>query len=109
MAYEFRISGKVIERGTGRPLAGLVVRAFDQDLVFHDRLGFATTNASGRFEIRFTEEAFRDFRETRPDVFLRVFDAAGSRLLVDTSDRVRTNAKLHEEFEIEVPVEMLGR
>jgi hypothetical protein len=49
---EFRVHGTVEEAETGRPLAGLIVRAFDRDLVFDDKLGFATTDADGRFAIR---------------------------------------------------------
>ena len=78
-AKQFRISGIVEEEGTGRPLADLIVRAFDKDVVFDDKVGFATTDESGRFEIRFSEADFRDVFEKLPDLFLRVFDSSQRR------------------------------
>ena len=103
MAERFRVSGRVIETETGRPLPDLIVRAFDRDLVFDDKLGSASTDADGLFEIRFTERDFRDLRESRPDLYLRVYDRSGQRLLLDTSTRVRVNAQRSETFDIEIP------
>jgi hypothetical protein len=103
MPLNFRISGIVEEEGTGRPLANLIVRAYDEDVVFHDKVGFATTDHDGRFEIRFTEAHFRDFFETRPDLFLQIFDASGARVIHETRDSVRRNAALDEFFRITVP------
>ena len=80
----FRVEGRVEEAGSGRPIAGLVVRAFDKDLVFDDSLGVCTTDDLGRFLIRFTDDAFRDFAESRPDLYLRVYDSAGKSLLHQT-------------------------
>lgn len=103
----FRVRGRLRERETGRPLAGLVVRAYDEDLVFDDKLGFATSDEDGRFEIRFGEEAFRDVFESRPDLYLRVFDHAGSVLLHETRDAVRRDASRDECFEIAIPARAL--
>ena len=69
---------------TFRPLRDLIVRAIDRDFAFHDKLGFATTDDDGRFVIRFGIEDFRDVFESAPDIFLRVFDASGTRLLLET-------------------------
>lgn len=46
---EFKISGIVREKETLRPLPGLLVRAFDKDLLFSDVLGSTVTDADGRF------------------------------------------------------------
>ena len=91
-AGSFRVRGTIEEAETGRPLGGLIVRAFDRDLVFDDKLGFATSDDEGRFEIRFGVEAFRDLRESRPDLYLRVYDAEGTGLLHETTDAIRWNA-----------------
>jgi hypothetical protein len=80
----FRVEGIVEDAETGRALAGLIVRAFDKDLLFDDDLGSCTTDSLGRFLIRFTEDAFRDFAETTPDLYLRVFDSRGEQLLHQT-------------------------
>lgn len=53
MAY--RVLGCVVEAESGRPLAGLRVRAFDQDVSVDDYLGESCTDADGHFEIVFTE------------------------------------------------------
>ncbi|MFO0688015.1 MAG: hypothetical protein U0900_04865 [Myxococcota bacterium] len=97
------VSGTVVEAESGRPLEGLRVRAFDKDLLFDDDLGQAATDASGRFEIRFTESQFRDWNETAPDLYLRIFDASGERLLHSTEQTPRTGALVHERFEVRIP------
>ena len=80
----FKVEGTVEEAETGRPLSGYTVRAFDKDLFFDDDLGLAITDEQGRFLIQFTEDAFRDFMELSPDLFLRVYDSTGERLLHQT-------------------------
>lgn len=99
----YRVDGVIVDDVTGRPVEGLVVRAYDQDLVFDDFLGEARTDASGRFEVAFTEVQFMDFFETRPDVYLRIFDSAGATLLHSTKRQVRKNAHLMEHFELRIP------
>lgn len=96
------IGGRIEEAGTGRPLAGLIVRAFDRDLVFDDDLGTARTDAEGRFEIRFDARAFRDLAERHPDLYLRVYDSTGSWVVRDTRDLPRRNATRREEFQLTV-------
>ena len=38
-----RVVGTVLEEESGRPLEGLVVRAYDKDILFDDRLGSVST------------------------------------------------------------------
>jgi hypothetical protein len=104
----FRITGTVAEMETGRPLAKLVVRAFDRDLVFDDKVGFAVTDAQGHFEIRYRTEDFSDLREERPDLYLRVFDSQGTRLLLETTDAIRSNASRNETYHLLVPAAALS-
>ena len=99
----FRIVGKVRGAETGAPMPGLRVRAFDRDLVFDDHVGDAVTNQDGEFFLEFTEEAFRDVWEKRPDLYLRVLDADGTKVLASTERHVRWNASPLEHFEIDVP------
>jgi hypothetical protein len=99
----WRVHGTVVEEDTDRPLAGLIVRAFDRDLVFDDKLGFTTTDASGHFEIRYTSDRFRDLWEARPDLYLRVFSADGTHLVHETVDAVRWGAGTDERYRIVVP------
>ena len=103
-----RVYGSVKEEESGRPLAGLTVRAYDEDLVKDDHLGDATTGADGDFEIQYTEAQYRDLHETLPDLYVRVYDASGQRLLHTTEKSVRRNALVSERFEIRIPKAKLG-
>ncbi len=62
-----------------------------------DKVGFAATDDDGRFEIRFGPEMFREVFESRPDLYLRIYDQAGTRLLHET---IRWNAEHLERFEV---------
>ena len=103
----FRIVGSLVEHETGRPLPNLIVRAFDRDLILDDKVGFATTDDDGRFEIHFGPEMFRDVVESRPDLYLRIYDRSGTRLLHETTDAVRWNAKSLERFAVRIPARAL--
>ncbi len=97
------VVGTVVEEESGKPLQGLRVRAFDKDLIFSDDLGDTLTDAQGKFEIRFTEAQFRDFGETTPDLFIRVFDTSGKKLLYTTEKAVRKDAQVREYFDVKIP------
>ena len=98
-----RVIGCVVEEESGKPLRGLRVRAFDKDLVKDDRLGEAVTDDAGKFEIAYTEAQFRDFHETLPDVYIRVFDGTGKKLLFSTEKSVRRSAQTTESFDVKIP------
>jgi len=98
-----RVFGTIEEEETGRPLANLIVRAFDRDLIFDDKLGYATTDDDGRFEIRFNREVFRDFGESQPDLYLRVYDRSGIREIHQTTDAIRWNASPSEHYRLRIP------
>jgi len=104
---DFRILGTIEEEETGRPLANLIVRAFDRDLIFDDKVGFATTDDDGRFEIRFNRQDFSDVSESRPDLYLRVFDRSGIREIHQTTDAIRWNASLSERYRLRIPARAL--
>jgi hypothetical protein len=104
---EYRIFGVVEEKETGRPLPNLVVRAFDRDPLFDDKLGYTNTNDDGLFEIRFTSERFRDLFERRPDLYLRIYDRNGARMLHETTDAIRWKASHNEEYRVQVPARSL--
>lgn len=103
MAQEFRIRGSVKERETGRPLPGLVVRAFDKDGVYDDLLGNATTDAGGRFELRYSKTDFSELFEAAPDIYFEILDASSREVIHTTGDAVRWNAGADEEVELEIP------
>jgi len=100
--FRFRVAGLVVEQESGSPLAGLLVRAHDRDVLYDDDLGEVETDAEGRFEIVYTEPQFQDVIETRPDLYLRIYNAAG-RLLHTTERAVRRDAHVEERYEIAIP------
>jgi hypothetical protein len=103
-----RVFGTIVEDETGKPLEGLRVRALDKDFLFDDRLGDAVTDAQGRFEIDYSEAHFRDFNETEPDIYIRVFDPDGEKLLYSTECAVRWNSLVHEKFDVRISKALLG-
>ena len=104
-----RVLGTVVEEESGKPLAGLRVRAYDKDWVFDDDLGETTTDADGRFEISYTDVQFRDLEETQPDLYIRVYDADGSKILYSSEKAVRRSALMFEHFDIKIPRDKLKR
>ncbi len=103
MTLEFRISGIVYERETRRPLPNLIVRAYDRDLLYDDLLSDTKTDESGRFEMRYTGGDFKELFEQQPDVYFRIYDPSGARVIHTTADSVRWNAGADEYFEIAIP------
>lgn len=104
-----RVIGTVVEQESGKPLEGMRVRAYDKDLVFDDDLGEAVTDAAGHFELSYSEYQYRDLNETQPDVYVRVYNADGSKLLYSSEKAVRRSAQVTERFDIRIPREELAR
>jgi hypothetical protein len=64
----------------GRGVGGLIVRLYDKDFFFHDRLGEAETDANGNYSLTYRTEDYRDFIERKPDLFVVVLDRQGKKL-----------------------------
>lgn len=108
MEFRFRVFGAVTVSETGAALPGVIVRGFDKDLVFDDVLGEATTDEEGRFEILYTDDAFRSVVDQWPDIYLLVWDPKGDRQLHSTANAIRWNAGTDEEFLIQIPESVLA-
>lgn len=103
----FRIAGRVYEEESGQGVQGLLIRAYDKDLLFDDLLGTAVTGEDGSFEMHYTESDFRELFEHKPDIYLSVY-APPLSFLMDTKDAVRWNAGKDEVFELAIPRKVLG-
>ena len=104
---DFTITGIIREKESGLGVGGLMVRAYDKDLLFDDLLSTARTNKDGRFEMHYSEKDFRELFEKKPDIYLVIY-APPCRLLLDTKESVRWGASEHEHFEIEIDRATLG-
>lgn len=91
----FRIIGRVINRLTQRPLAGLRLETWDKDLICDDLVGSAISDEHGTFQITFDDSYFRDlFFDRHPDLFFKVFRAG--QLIHSTEDSVIWNVAAGE-------------
>lgn len=97
------IQGVVIEKETGKGIPNLWVKAVDKDLLFDDLLGSVTTDAEGKFKIKYNQEDFKDrFLEKKPDIHLDIKTPEAA-LIHSTRDKIRFDAKEIEEFIIKIP------
>ena len=65
----FTISGQIKDENSN-PLVGVFVEAHDSDIGSDDYLGLTKTDEHGKFQLTFSEKAFKDFLEGNPDVYL---------------------------------------
>lgn len=103
----FRIRVHVVAEETGMPLAGLFVKAYDKDLLFDDLLGGAFTNQEGMVDIICEQGDFKEFFDTRPDVYFKVYAPDMSRLLFESSESVRWDVGRESSFVIRIPLKKL--
>ena len=105
----FSVHGTV-HRPAGEVAVGLTVRAFDRDLRSQELLGEATTDEEGQYEIAYTREQFRRAEKERADLVLRVYNAVGTELEVETSRGGATifNAQPEEEVNLQIQTSASG-
>jgi hypothetical protein len=106
-SMRFRISGRVYEQESGLGVEGLIIRAYDKDLLYDDLLGTIVTGDDGHFQLSYTESDFRELFDRQPDVYLSIY-APPYQFLMDTKDAVRWNAGSDEKFEVSIPRRVLG-
>jgi hypothetical protein len=88
----FRISGRVLNRETYYGIEGLLVEAWDKDVIYNDLVGSAITDEQGVFQIEFDESYFSElFLDQRPDLFFKIFRE--NTLIASTVDSVLWNVE----------------
>ncbi len=97
------VSGQVLVDETDEPMPGVMVRAWDDDLVDDDWLGECLTGPDGRFAISFKSREFDDHgTEDMPDIYLRVHVPSNDHVLLTTEDNIRYDAGRMERYELRV-------
>lgn len=88
----YRITGRIRDRDN-RTVEGYTVQAFDEDLGGRlnpdDLLGDVKADKNGTFEMTFSKDAFEDWFDLDPDVYLVVKDRS-SRVTIRTTGKKNT-------------------
>ncbi|MEQ8755801.1 MAG: carotenoid oxygenase family protein [Coleofasciculus sp. G1-WW12-02] len=98
----FKVSGCVYESESGSGIPGLVVKAFDQDLIKDDDLGEALTDSQGNFEILYDEKDFGEKFEGNPDLYIVVKTPDRHHVLYTNKKTIRQKATVNEHFKIAI-------
>jgi hypothetical protein len=104
MIYE--ITGRIVETETKQGVPGLIVSAFDKDMVYDDLLGDTMSDPNGNFSIKYDQSKLNSLFEAAPDIYVTVKTPSGT-VLHTTNGSVRFNAQPREEFLVEIPKQSL--
>jgi hypothetical protein len=108
MPHAYLIAGSIKDQN-GNPFSGLIVKAFDVDLLSEDDfLGQGATASDGSFTIlyrkaQFVKNVLESFTEGGPDIVLTIYDQAGE--LLHTTKQ-RGGAERFEKYEISLELEL---
>ncbi len=94
------VRGRVTDE-TGIGMKGLMVRLFDKDRRYDDKLGATLTDEEGDFTISYRIQDFREGPEPGADLYLSVMDAEGKELY-SSEKAVRFDAGREEVFDITI-------
>jgi hypothetical protein len=87
-----RAIGTVVEEESGRPIAGLRVRAFDKDILFDDKLGVAITRHGVRIDYSQLDFSSVFGTETSPELYIRIYGVTDKKLLFPSESRFARTA-----------------
>ena len=100
-AQPFVVHGKVTDANQ-KPLANLIVRAFDHDLRNKEPLGKETsTNQQGHYEIPYTRENFTRAEKEAADIVVRIYEADSEKELM--SSEIVFNAHTDQTIDLQLP------
>ena len=77
----YRVSGRVLDKKTGRPIPNLGIRGYDKDPLHDDCLGETYTDAQGAYEILFQEKGFKGLFEGQPEIYLVLYSNEGQEVV----------------------------
>ena len=102
MSHSYLIAGSITDQH-GKPMSGLIIKAFDVDLLSEDDfLGQGETASDGSFTILYRQKQFvknivESFTEGGPDLVLTIYDNSGE--LLHTTPR-RSGGERFEKYTI---------
>ncbi len=107
---KMRVLGIVREKESGEPVAGLIVHAYDKDLVSSDLLGKGQTDSDGKFLIEYDSVDFQELLDRNPDIYIEIYrdsDKKGTETkrnkpIYTTKKSIRQNASSSEKYYIEI-------
>src|SRR4030043_638668 len=100
------VFGRVTDK-LNRPLANLVVRAFDRDMRSEELLGESITNRDGKYEIAWSHSQLSGRGKKEADIVIKVFTRGKKTLLYASEiEAVRFNASPREEINITITAEI---
>lgn len=105
-AQLFVVHGTVAD-ANHKPLANLIVRAFDRDLRNHEPLGKGTTNQHGHYEIPYTREDFTRAEKEAADIVVRIYAADSEKELM--SSEIVFNALADQKIDMQLPEATTGK
>jgi len=103
---------RVVDEGTGLPLAGLRVSLFDSDRFSgDDRLGTGTTDAVGEVHFEYNTSQFADLEDrmsgSLPDLYCVIEAADGSRLYSNRPQALDNTPR--RRIDVSLPAEVVAR
>ncbi len=113
--YWEAVTGRVVNP-RGRPVEGVTVEVFDEDVLVDDHLGRAVTGENGKFRVEFTQADYTppfSPGEGRPDIYLKLTTPGGqvhkTRVHADLSGHmVKTDDPVKGGLDGEIEVMTLG-
>ena len=100
------VFGRVLDR-RNRPLANLIVQAYDRDIRSEELLGESITDREGKYEITWLHSQLSDRGKKEADIVIKVLTREKKTLLYESDmDAVRFNASPREEINITVKTDI---
>lgn len=100
------VLGGIVDR-LNRPLANLIVQAYDRDMRSEELLGESITDREGKYEIAWSHSQLSGRGKKEADIVMKVFTREKKTLLYESDmDAVRFNASEREEINITITAEI---
>ena len=107
---KMRVLGIVREKESGEPVAGLIVHAYDKDIVKSDLLGKTQTGSDGKFLIEYDSVDFQELLDRNPDIYIEIYRSSDIkdqkttrvRPIYTTKKSIRHNASSSEKYYVEI-------